>query len=248
MYNDVASLQSFYASRLGREVRDRIGRVLALHYPVRSDERVMGLGFALPWLDDFASRCECCFAMMPAQQGAQIWPHARSVASCLVYAENLPLPDSCLDRVVLVHALEHVENAREALRELWRVLVPYGQVIIAVTNRHGFWTGADYTPFGTGEPYSRAQLVQLLRETGFSLQSLTETVHLLPHRGKRWRHFSLSFEKIARRFLPYFGGVLIAQAQRQVGAALPSRHQLSQRVFIPALAPQAPYPARSLEK
>jgi len=242
MYNDIASLQSFYASQLGQEVREEIAHALARHYPVRLDERVMGLGFSLPWLDEFASRCERCFAMMPARMGAQIWPHAESVASCLVGEENLPLPDTCLDRIVLVHALEHVENARATLRELWRVLVPHGEVIIIVPNRYGFWAGADHTPFGNGEPYSRAQLTQILVQTDFSLQSLSEHVHLWPHKDREMRRFSFCFETLARRLFPYFGGVLLAHAQRQMTPAIAGRKRLQKRCFVPSLTAQ-PFPA-----
>jgi len=242
MYNDIASLQAFYASRLGQEVRERIGHALVRHYPERLDERVMGLGFVLPWLDEFASRCERCFAMMPARMGAQIWPHAKSVASCLVEEENLPLPDNCLDRIVLVHALEHAEDAQATLRELSRVLVPFGEVIIIVANRHGFWAGADHTPFGSGAPYSRTQLTQILTQTGFSLQSLSEHVHLWPHKDREMRRFSLAFERVGRRLFPYFGGILLAHAQRQMATAIPARKRLQKRSFIPALTPQ-PVPA-----
>jgi len=248
MYNDIASLQSFYASPLGVQVRDRIGCALAAHYPARSDERVMGLGFALPWLDEFASRCERCFAMMPARQGAQIWPHAGCVASCLVGEENLPLPDSCLDRVVLVHALEYVENAGEALRELWRVLVPYGHLIIIVPNRHGLWSSADHTPFGNGEPYSRSQLSQLLRESGFALQSVSEIVHLWPYKKGRIRRFSAFYERMAHRILPYFCGALLAHAQRQTGPALSIARRSVRHSFVPSLIPQAAYPVSRSEK
>jgi len=244
MYNDIVGLQSFYSSPLGGEIRDRIGRALAAHYPSRSDERVMGLGFVVPWLDEFARRSERCLAMMPARQGAQIWPKPQEVASCLVFEENLPLPDSCLDRIVLVHALEHVENAFETLRELWRVLSAYGDMTIIVTNRHGPWSGADHTPFGNGEPYSRRQLAQLLLTTGFMTHSITEIVHLWPYKHGKIGRFSLPYEKVTRRLFPYFGGLLLAHAQKQMGQAAPARARISRRFFIPAFAPQVISPRK----
>jgi len=244
MYNDIASLQSFYASNLGSEVGSRIAQALVEHYPVRSDERVMGLGYVLPWLDAFAVRAERTLAMMPARQGAQIWPDAQAVASCLVFEENLPLPECCLDRIILVHALEHAENALEMLRELGRVLVPYGQIIIVVANRHGVWSSADHTPFGNGEPYSRGQLARLLLECGFVTHSIRDIVHLWPSKRDKVGHFSYGFERLARLFFPYFGGVLIAHARRQTEPALPARRQPSRRFFVPAFAPQTSYSRR----
>jgi len=238
MYYDIIALQSFYASSLGQAVQERIALPLRQHYPCRPDERVMGLGFTTPWLDEFAVRSERCFAMFPARHGVQVWPTAQNVASCLAFEENLPLPDGCLDRILLVHALEYVENAEEALRELWRVLVPYGHIIIVVTNRHGPWSGADHTPFGNGEPYSRGQLSQILRLSGFVLHTLTESLHLWPYKKDRISYFSPFYEQLSQRLFPYFGGVLIAQAQKQTEPLLPARQKLSRRLFIPTLSPQ----------
>jgi len=245
MYNDIASLQSFYASELGGEVRDRIGQALSVHHPVRHDERVMGLGYTLPWLDAFAASVERCLAMMPARQGAQIWPNAHCVASCLVMEKNLPLPECCLDRIILVHALEYAEEATEMLRELWRVLMPHGQIILVVANRHGLWSGAEHTPFGNGEPYSRGQLAHLLAQSGFMIESIGEIVHLWPGRARKFGRLSSLYERVTRLLFPYFGGVLIAHARRQSEPALVARSRVSPRFLVPALVPQASYPTQS---
>jgi len=245
MYNDIAALQSFYHSRLGRNVQDRIAAALARYLPSRPDERVMGFGFALPYLDAFANHCACCFAMMPARQGAQIWPNISAVASCLVMEESLPLPDASLDRIIMIHALEYVENAPESLRELWRVLTPCGQIILIVANRNGIWSATDHTPFGNGEPYSRRQLAQLLRENGFILHSLTEKLHLWPGKNGKAGRFSFIYEKLSRRLVPYFGGVLVAHAQKQTAPIIPARARQSRRYFVPTLVPQASYPSQS---
>ena len=38
-----------------------------------------------------------------------------------------------------VHGLEHVEARHDYLREIWRVLMPQGRVIVVVPNRRGAW-------------------------------------------------------------------------------------------------------------
>ena len=94
---------------------------------------------------------------MPATQGAVRGRRAAS-STVLVFDEELPLVDASIDRIILVHALEHAENPRETLKEIWRVLSPAGRAVIVVPNRRGVWARFEHTPFGTGRPFSRGQL------------------------------------------------------------------------------------------
>ena len=51
----------------------------------------------------------------------------------------LPFPDACLDLVVLPHALESDRNPHGVLREVARVLVPGGRVVITGLNPTSLW-------------------------------------------------------------------------------------------------------------
>lgn len=239
MYVDIVALKSFYASPLGRRVQQTVASALDAYLPASNDERVMGLGYAVPYLEPFTKKSERCFAMMPARQGASIWPSTEAVATALVFEEDLPLPDGCLDRIVLIHALEQTENAAETLAELWRVLVPNGQLIVVVTNRRGFWAGAEHTPFGHGEPYSRGQLMQILTNANFSCDAITETLHFYPRKNGRIGYFSSLYEKISSRMMPFLGGALVVRAQKRLYQGVPVLQRYSRRVFMPALSPQA---------
>ncbi len=52
-------------------------------------------------------------AMMPAEQGVVNWPASGASASALIDDSMLPLPDSCVDHVLLAHALETAEHPGE---------------------------------------------------------------------------------------------------------------------------------------
>jgi SAM-dependent methyltransferase len=119
------------------------------------NERLVGLGYALPWLDRFGADAERVFAFMPATQGRGGAGRPGRPATVLVFDEELPLVDSSIDRMLMVHSLEHAENPRETLKEIWRVLSPAGRVVIVVPNRRGVWARFEHTPFGTGRPFSR---------------------------------------------------------------------------------------------
>jgi len=238
MYVNIIALRSFYASLLGQRVQQTISATLRRCHRPAARKRVMGLGYAIPYLEPFAYRSECCFAFMPARQGACLWPAADAVATALVFEEDLPLPDASVDHILMIHALEHTENVEETLRELWRVLVPDGRLVLVVTNRQGLWARSEFTPFGNGKPYSRSQLLGLVEHASFSYGPVMETLHFLPHRNWRSGAFSSFYEKAARRFFPYFGGVLIMEAQKQLYKSLPVGKRHSRRVFVPAFQSQ----------
>ncbi len=132
------------------------------------EERLVGLGYAVPYLERFKADTERTFAFMPAGQGAVNWPVAELSATALIFDEELPLPDSSIDRVLMVHSLEFAENPRETMKSsgaCWRLADGSSS---SCPNRQGVWARMEHTPFGSGRPYSRGQLTALLRETNFT--------------------------------------------------------------------------------
>ena len=75
---------------------------------------LFGLGFATPYLGAFRSDASPLGALMPAELGAVPWPNGGNGMSVLVDETELPLPDECADRIVLVHLLEWSERTRPA--------------------------------------------------------------------------------------------------------------------------------------
>jgi len=238
MNTDIVDLRSFYATTLGHVAQRSIAMALSGVWANLPNERLVGLGYTLPWLDLFGADAERVFAFMPATQGAISWPPQGPCATALVFDEELPLFDSSIDRMLLVHALEHSENPRETLMEIWRVLAPGGRLIIVVPNRRGVWARFEHTPFGTGRPWSRGQLTTLLRDTNFTPGAWSEALFFPPSR-RRWAlRFHSLMERTGRRFWPMFCGVLVVEAQKRLYQGLPVAQRSSRRVFVPVLAPQ----------
>jgi SAM-dependent methyltransferase len=246
MLNDIVDLRTFYASTLGRLAERSIAMALSTVWAKLANERLVGLGYTLPWLERFGTDAERVFAFMPAGQGAVNWPANGPSATALVFEEELPLFDSSIDRMLLVHALEHAENPREMLMEIWRVLSPGGRLVIVVPNRRGMWARFEHTPFGTGRPFSRGQLTALLRDANFTPGGWSDALHFPPS-DRRWmmRLYTL-LERAGRRFWPMFGGVVIVEAQKRLYQGLPVAARASRRVFVPVLSPQGAGAARAL--
>ena len=106
MHLDAIDLKDFYASPLGGVVRRLLGARLRARWSNLHGQSLFGLGFATPYLGSFRSDACPCGALMPAELGVISWPREGKCLSVLVDETDLPLPDECADRVLLVHMLE----------------------------------------------------------------------------------------------------------------------------------------------
>ncbi len=238
---DITDLRSFYASPLGGVTRRFVGRAIGRFWGPLTGLRVLGLGYAPPYLTLVKPQCERALVFMPASQGVVNWPSTGASASALVDPLMMPLPDASLDRVLVVHALETVESPSELLHEIWRILTPGGRIIIVAPNRRGLWARMDTTPFGHGQPYSRSQLKSLMRQTWFSPEAWAETLYMPPLRNRFLLQTAQAWEHVGLTFSLPGAGLHIVEATKQLympGAvrAVRHKHRLVP-VFAPARAP-----------
>ena len=242
---DVADLRTFYGSPLGQVARRFIGRIVQSRWDNCAGLSLMGLGYAPPYFMPFRDKAMRVLAFMPAEQGVVNWPFSGATASALVDATMLPLPDACIDRILLVHALEVSDHPRDMLEEIWRVLTPGGRVIVVVPNRGGVWARVDRTPFGHGLPYSRSQLRDLLRETEFLPVHWAEALYVPPFARPYLLRTGAAFERIGSRLALPGSGVHLVEATKQLYRPIAVRRSL--RRVLPQLAP-APVANRTLDQ
>ncbi len=219
MQPDVVDLRQFYDSHLGHIVRRTVRPRLRAIWPDTRGLRVLGVGYASPYLIGFREESERVLALMTARQGAHRWPANEPGLVALVEDTELPLPEASMDRVLLVHALEHSEHTRALLREVWRVMAPEGRLLLVVPNRRGLWARLERTPFGTGRPYSAPQLANLLRSAMFVPVQPQAALYFPPSRRRTVLRAVGALERLGARFGSVsFGGVLIVEATKQVYA------------------------------
>jgi SAM-dependent methyltransferase len=240
MYLDVVDLRAFYGERLGLVARRLIAERLKARWPSLAGESLLGIGYATPYLRSLGEGAERILAFMPATQGVVNWPREGPNAAALVADDALPLADASIDRVLIVHSLEVAGNARDQLREIWRILAPGGRILLVVPNRSGIWARAETTPFGYGEPFGRVQLTMLLRDAMFSPLGWSEALAVPPFRHRPWLRTGVAWERIGRLLWPAFAGVLIVEATKQLYQGIPAREPARRRLkpaFRPALIP-----------
>jgi SAM-dependent methyltransferase len=232
---DVVDLRNFYAHPLGTVARRFVSRGVRTRWADTRGQRVLGVGYATPYLGLFREEAERCLAFMPAAQGVVKWPSARASLTALVEEHDLPLRDAEADRVLLVHALEMSHDPVGLLREVWRVLAAGGRLLAVIPNRRGVWARIDTTPFGQGRPYSRSQITMLLRDAWFTPTGWGEALYVPPIPRRWFLRSAVAWERAGAMLWSPFAGVHIVEATKEVYRAIPARRERQR--LMPALEP-----------
>ncbi|WP_081499354.1 class I SAM-dependent methyltransferase [Limnohabitans sp. Rim47] len=174
------------------------------------------------------------------------WPTGES--DVWVDSRAWPWPADSLDLVVLPHTLERSADPHACLREVERVLIPEGQVLITGLNPFSLW-GWQQSRAGqrgqTGEPVqpliAYRRLRDWLRLLGFEVQvsrfgGWTPALH-----RETWMQRLGWMETVGARWWPIFGGAYLLMATKKVpgGRLIDARRWRTVRSPAAATAPVA---------
>lgn len=104
---------------------------------------------------------------------------------------RLPIADSCVDTVLVLDALEHLDDDR-ALSDIHRICKPGGLIVLTVPAYSFLWTLRDL-PVGHKRRYSISQLREKMIKYNFQVKKITYLNAFL--------FFPLLFKAIAERWL-----------------------------------------------
>ena len=147
----------------------------------------------------------------------------KQIAVALDFAE-LPFASQSLDLVVLPHVLEFAAEPHQVLREVERVLIPEGQVIICGFNPASLWglrqvtgrlTGAHFLP-QDGEFISLPRLKDWLKLLSMEVNRGHFGCYAPPCTTEKWLTRFSFMEKAGDRWWPYLGAVYIVQAIKRI--------------------------------
>jgi SAM-dependent methyltransferase len=232
---DAQDLSSFYDEAIGQVARRSIGRRLRLAWPDLRGQRLLGYGFATPYLRPLLGEAERVVALIPAEQDDIVaWP-PRGPLVALGEEDALPFPDAFFDRVMMVHGLETAEATRPLMRQIWRVLAPQGRLLLVVPNRASLWAQVERSPFAHGRPFNRWQLDRLLRESMLVPERWDTALYFPPSRMRWLVRNGAGWERIGRKLWPQIAGVHIVDATKSLYAlAPPAKLRAARRVLVPA--------------
>jgi SAM-dependent methyltransferase len=134
-----------------------------------------------------------CVAVEPNRVGAQA-SSEKGVISLQSDLHSLELPDSSIGAVGLFDVLEHLDDADNALSEIYRVLNANGKLFITVPATKWLWSASDDLA-GHHLRYTRKKIRQQLRNVGFEVLSV------------RYFFFSLVLPVLILRAIPFRFGL-----------------------------------------
>jgi len=216
MQPDVTDLMNFYGRPIGGMVRRILAQRIRARWPNCKGATLIGLGYATPYLGSFRGEVQRLMALMPATQGAVVWPATGPVMTVVIDSESLPLADNSVDYLIAIHALELTDNIRAALREIWRVLKPEGRLLLIVPNRRGLWARFDHTPFGAGQPFSTGQIRRLLTDAMLTPIDVGTALHMPPLERRLILRSAMTIERMGGRVSPGFAGLVVVEARKEL--------------------------------
>ena len=221
MYFSVSDLENFYNSEIGGIVQNILQRHISEAWGDTGGLRVLGVGYASPYLDPFHQKTERVLSLMSPKQGASHWVPKDKNLTFLSDENTMPIENSSVDRILLIHHLENCDNLELSLREIWRILKANGRLLVIVPNRVGVWAKADWSPFGHGTPFTASQLCSHLRDSMFILEEQKGALFVppIPDSPVMMRSANL-IERMGGNFLPFVAGVHIMQMSKQIYASV----------------------------
>ena len=137
---------------------------------------------------------------------------------------ELPFASQSLDLVVLPHILEFAAEPHQVLREVERVLIPEGQVIVCGFNPASLWgmrqvtgriAGRSFLP-RHGEFISLPRLKDWLKLLSMEVSPGHFGCYAPPCRTERWLNRFSFLERAGDHWWPYLGAVYMVQAIKRV--------------------------------
>jgi SAM-dependent methyltransferase len=134
---------------------------------------------------------------------------------------DLPIASNSADLILLPHVLEFSANPHEILREVVRVLVPEGQVVISGFNPWSLWGARRLFTRKKGYPWNGQflnlpRLKDWLTLLGLEITAGQMSCYAPPCISQKWLDRFSFMEAAGDRWWPVAGGVYFLQAIKRV--------------------------------
>ncbi len=134
---------------------------------------------------------------------------------------DLPFDTHSLDLVVLPHVLEFAAEPHQILREVERILIPEGRLVICGLNMPSLWgirqmLGRLPNVPKTGAFISLLRLKDWLQLLNLEVGRSHFGCYAPPLNNQTWLQRFQFMEQVGQRWWPYFGAVYVVQAIKRV--------------------------------
>jgi len=154
----------------------------------------------------------------------QIKPSIDAPNLIVAQPERLPFETQSIDLVVLPHVLENAFDPHQVLREVERILVPEGRVIISGFNPFSLWglrermVGLEpCLPVPVGNWVAPQRSADWLELLSFDMEDSSLAAYIPYCEQRQWIKRWQFMEYMGRRWWPIGGAVYVIRAVKRVG-------------------------------
>jgi len=236
-----AALQQWYASGVGQNIWQSEKRLLDQYLPNLFGYHLMSLGVcpSLPLSDASSIHHQFTLSDMASVR-------ENISATCRFHA--LPIEHESVDVAILHHSLDYSESPHQLLREIARVLMPYGSVLIfgfqrwsALGLQHAVQRVLDKKNEVAAHRFiGRHRMHDWLQLLDFEIVESVHTAYVPPQLGDGLRRRLQCVENIGGKSQLPLGSVYFILARKTVGSVRPLLVEKEKKVLNPlgALSPQ----------
>jgi SAM-dependent methyltransferase len=146
---------------------------------------------------------------------------AHGEVSFLSDARALPVRSGVADLIILPHALEFSENPHQVLREVERVLMPEGHIMLSGFNPWSLWGARRLVTLSGDSPWhgqfvSLARIRDWLALLGFEVATGRMGCYVPPLTSDKWRGRFEFMDKAGDRWWPFAGGIYFLHGIKRV--------------------------------
>ena len=223
-------LIAFYETDLGHHVKNVLAHKLLNRSAFQGETVICTLG-AYPIIGNNIKTQDRTFFQ---NYGTEVFKdnhnHLSHIVNC--NKNEWPYRAESIDKVVMVHDVEFVDDLDSYLREAWRVLKGEGAITMVVPNRQSSWTRSDQTPFGYGQLCHLKSIQSALEKNRFSVDKMSRCLFFPPYAPKtKIGELTRSMIESVGEYMGLKGGLYVLEVSKHVYAPL---NGLKQTVRNPA--------------
>lgn len=217
--------------------------VLELETRLLQDELADVVGFELLQVGRWGDSAALCSGAR-TQHRTLIAPDANGSSAIRAHFDALPIATNSVEAVLLPHTLEHAERPHQLLREVERVLVGEGNVIICAFSPWGPWGARHFVARHNCPPHvarmlSEGRARDWLTLLGFEIVAARRYLFAPPWTQQMvgLRHDSW-LERQGPLLAPPLAGAYLIKARKRVHAVTPIRPAWTARPVMVGGAPE----------
>ena len=228
--------------RLGQVARRQLRARIRQVWPDVTGMRVLGLGYATPYLRPFLGEAERVFALMPASQGVLPWPAGETEPGG-ADGRRRTAAAGLFDRPRAAGARARIQRAQPRAVERGVARAGGRRAAAGVRAQPARPVGGQFQhAVRPGQSLFAATSSRVCCATRKFTPERSDAALFVPPatRSRMMLRSAGAFERIGARWFNRFGGVVMIEATKQLYRPAAERAEKRRAVYVPANAPLVP--------